>query len=469
MQLSDEKRHVQDVPDVFKGLTEKDLVIVYNLGKIRKLNPGEVFIRAGDIDQTAYVILAGSVKIEKSIDGRLMEIAVLEKNGCVGEVAFVKDARRTATAVATEATTVMVMDEQGLNALPPSIKSVIFRNLGELAGKRIIELDAMVTELSKRNNYLVSYMKDIRIGNSALYENAEMIRHLIKSFPRLPMYVTKLTELLLDENASASEIITYAKTDPSLVGTVLKTANSPFYNLPGKVGDFQHAVLLLGFNQIYQIIMDNGIKNIMPREPEFLQLQFHSLIISVLGFEIAKLCGMKKPLIANTLGILHGIGESIILLLKKDYHGMGILLDLMDDAKLGALILREWNLPESICLGIEYHYYPEFAPPEEVPATCRDMAAILYLAHLCFDCLEGKDEKATRSTYLPDYMRLLHLCDETDNRVSSLLARIISSLQKKIEFMPEVVRNFLCKNGRIKPAGTGVEVGTQAALRSKSG
>ncbi len=458
MQVSDGKRHVQDVPDVFKGLTEKDLVIVYNVGNIRTLKPGEVFIEEGDTDQTVYVILSGFVKIERSIDGRPVEIAALKKHGCVGEIAFVKDAKRTATAVATETTTVMALNEQGLNTLPLSIKSVIFRNLGELAGRRIIELDAKVTDLSKRNNYLVSYMKDLRVGNSAVYEKAEMVRHVLKSFPRLPMYVTKLTELLLEENASTDEIIEYAKTDPSLVGVVLKTANSPFYNLPGKVGDFQHAVLLLGFNQIYQIIMDNGIKNIMPREPEFLQLQFHSLVISVLGFEIAQLCGLKKPLVANTLGILHGIGESIILLLKKDYHGMSILLDLLDDAKLGALILREWNLPESICLAIEYHYYPEFAPPEEVPAACRDMAAILHLAHLCFDRLAGKDEKTARSAFLPDYMRLLPVCNESDNGVSSLLDRVVPSLQKKIEFIPEVVRNFLLKSGRIKQAGTGGEV-----------
>jgi HD-like signal output (HDOD) protein len=453
MQASKDRGHVQDAPDVFRGLTEKDLVSVYNIGKIRKLNPGEVFIREGDTDRTVYVVLEGSVRIEKKVGNLTEEIAILPRSSCVGEIAFARDARRTASASAVDPVTVMALDEQGFNTLAPAIRSVIFRNLGELAVSRAGELDVKVSELSGRNKYLIAYLKDRFTGNNSSYEKSDMIRQVLKGFPRLPMYATKLTELLLDDRTSTEEVIECARTDPSLVGIVLKTANSPFYNLPGKVSDFQHAILLLGFNQIYQVILDNGIKNIMPRKPEFNELQFHSLLVSVMSFELGLLCGMKKPLITNTLGILHGIGKSIILLLKEDYPGMGVLLDMLDDARLGALLMREWKLPEGICLGIEYHYYPEFVPPEEIPLECREGAAILHLAHLCVDRFAGNRQKEAHSPFMSDYMRLLGLWGGAGDGVSQLVDRMVPSLQKKMDLMPEAVRTFLARSGLIRPSG----------------
>lgn len=458
MQAPEDGRHVSDTPEVFTGLAEKDLASVYGLGKIRKLKPGEVFIREGETDRTVYVVLEGSVRIEKKVGDLSKEIAILPRSSCVGEIAFAKVARRTASVSAVGAVTVMALDEQGINALAPAIRSVIFRNLGELAVSRASELDDKVSELSGRNKYLISYLKDRLTANRSLYEKSDMIGQVLKGYPRLPMYATKLTELLLDDNTSTDEIIEYAKTDPSLVGVVLKTANSPFYNLPGKVADFQHAILLLGFNQIYQVIMDKGLRNIMPGKPEFMQLQFHSLMVSVMGFELGLLCGMKKPLVTNTLGILHGIGKSVILLLKEDYHGMGALLDMLDDARLGALLLREWKLPEGICLGIEHHYYPEFAPPEEIPIEGREGAAILHLAHLCVDRLAEGDKAVARSPFMSDYMRLLGLGDGAGEGATALVRQMAPSLQKKMDLMPEAVRAFLLRGGLRGPAGEGTAV-----------
>ncbi len=170
MQGSDEIGYIKTVSDVFKGLTEKDLIDIYSIVKTRKIDPGEVFIREGDKDQTVYVILTGCVKIEKNIDGRPMEIAVLKKNSCVGEIAFAKDVSRTATAIATEPTTIMFLDKLVFNAIPPQIKSVLVRNLGELADWRVDDLDAKVTDLSMRSNNLDSYMEGLRVGNSGLHE-----------------------------------------------------------------------------------------------------------------------------------------------------------------------------------------------------------------------------------------------------------------------------------------------------------
>ncbi|MCK7510403.1 MAG: HDOD domain-containing protein [Desulfobacterales bacterium] len=111
------------------------------------------------------------------------------------------------------------------------------------------------------------------IERTSEYERSELIQGIIRNFPRLPSHVNELAMMLFDEKVAITDVVEHAKHDSALVGLVLKTVNSAYYNLQNKISDFHHAVLLLGFNQIYQILIDNSIKNIMPSSPEFHELQ----------------------------------------------------------------------------------------------------------------------------------------------------------------------------------------------------
>lgn len=427
-------------PAIFNGLSEKDLVPVYTIGKIKKLKSGEVLIKEGDSDHTVYVILDGSLKIVKEVRGKPEEITRLSRGDCMGEIAFARDTKRTASAVALENSNVMALDEFGLNALPHQTRSVIYKNLNDLAAKRIEALSADLDSLSEKNRYLTSRIRTSLKERNARYSGSEMIMNILKSFPRLPMYATRLTAMLLEKNVSTNEIVEYAKTDPSLVSVVLKTANSPYYNMAKNVADFQHAVLLLGFNQIYQIIVDNGIFNIMPDTGEFRELRTHSLLISTIGFEAALACNLNNPLLMNTLGMLHDIGKSVILLLKKDYPNIAVLLDMLDHEKIGSLLMKEWSLPESVHLAMEYQHYPEFAPPEEIPAEHRKSAALLHISHICSDCLQGRGGETTHTPFLEEYMHVLNFKGSPAELTDS---RIVPALNKKLSSLPSPVRNIL--------------------------
>lgn len=382
------------------------------------------------------------MSIVKTIGSKTKEIARVSTGDCVGEIAFTKDTKRTASAIAIEHSTIMALEEKGLSALPAQIRSVIYKNMIELAAQRIDNMGAHLKEVSDRNKYLTLYFRDILKTHNERYGDSEMIQNILKSFPRMPIYTTRLTAMLFDETISINDVIEFAKTDPSLVSVVLKAANSPYYNLPGKVGDFQHAILLLGFHQIYQIVIDNGIMNIMPGTPEFHKLRLHCILIAVLCFEIALICNMNRPLTMNTLGLLHDIGKSIVLLLKKDYHNLSVLLDMLDDAKIGSLLLKEWNLPDAICMSMEYQRFPEFAPPEEILPEYQKAVAVLHVAHQCCEYLTGKDQNKQPSEFLKEYMQVLTLpmtiSELADNH-------IVPSLHKKANSLPEDIRNMLLK------------------------
>jgi len=196
-------------------------------------------------------------------------------------------------------------------------------------------------------------------------------------------------------------------------------------------------------------VVDKGIRSTMPDTPEFKELQYHSIMVSVIGFEIAKLCSLDKPVMLSTIGLLHDIGKSVIFLLKSRHQNLTMLINLLDYAKIGSLLMQEWNIPDIICKSVEYQKFPEFYPPEEMPAEYRKNIAILYLAHLCYEHLKGKDGKDLPLLFLDEYIKLLGF---TESSVAELLKnQIMPSLYHKMSTYPEDVKQFLAKYQRNVP------------------
>jgi len=116
---------------------------------------------------------------------------------------------------------------------------------------------------------------------------------------------------------------------------------------------------------------------------------------------------------------------------------------MLDQAKLGSLLLREWNIPEVVCRSLEYQSYPEWLPPEKVPEEHRDHVTALYIAHLCYDYLAGKKEEDLPTTFLTDYMDVLKRPERT---VSEFMEKmVLPALKKKQRTFPEDVRDFIAK------------------------
>ena len=432
------------VPLVLRGLTERELSSLYELATIRKINAGEVLFREGDVDTSLWFIVEGSLRIEKRLNGQTRELAVLLQGNSVEEINPRRNQRRTATATAVEPSTLMELEELSLNALSSRIESSIYRNLIERIGDHLGNLIEKERELQDKNKCLVSYLRDYHRSKNDDYARSEIIQRIIKGFPRLPMHSSQLAARLLDENVSTGEVVDLIRFDPSLVSIVLKTVNSAYYNLQRKVSDIQRAVLLLGFNQVYQVIMSEGLRSIMPDGPEFQELLFHSVLVSLLSFEIAQICHLKRGERHGTIGLLHDIGKSIILLLKREYPKLKGIVDIVGHSRIGSLLLKEWNIPEVICTTLEYQGYPEFSPPEEIPEERRENVAVLYLAHLCEGYLQGKWKGDSSSPFHREYLGLLNLSDMPMQEFAR--GKILPSMTKKLNTFPENVRRFLVES-----------------------
>ena len=73
------EQHVQ-----FNGLSEKEIHTLYSLATIKKLQPGDILIKAGDIDQTIYLILNGKIRIMEVAERQAKEAVFLHKGDWFG-------------------------------------------------------------------------------------------------------------------------------------------------------------------------------------------------------------------------------------------------------------------------------------------------------------------------------------------------------------------------------------------------
>ncbi|MEW5724698.1 MAG: HDOD domain-containing protein [Thermodesulfobacteriota bacterium] len=428
-------------PLCFEGLEDKELGALYSRAAIKRLKRGEHLIREGEEDQTAYVILDGVIGVYKDLGGGVEEIAVLGEGDWLGEIAFTRRIKRTASAQAKTPSSVMAIDQTTLEALEPKTQLFFYRTLNDLAAQRVAELSARETELAGRNQQLIEYISSSRSKERQDYGASEMIRGIVAKVPRLPAFAADMAAKLLGEDVTPAEVAEMVKEDPALSALVLKTVNSPYYGFSKMVSDIHHAVVLLGFNEIYQLVLAEGVRRTMPAAPVFRDLHTHSVAMSHLAFALAQSAGTGKPAEAATIALLHDIGLCVIQLLKDKNPRLAPLIEALDSAQLGALLLRTWNLPEEVCRTVEYRFHPEFAPPDRVPAAVRTNTALLYLAHLAHDVLKGVPEKDLPRTFLSDYARVVGW--ELDSAEAMIQLKLLPVLGKKINTVPAAFRRLL--------------------------
>ncbi len=95
----------------------------------RSYKVGETVFREGEAGSTAYIIQAGAIDIVREVDGKPKVLASIGAGGVFGEMALVDDKPRMATAVCSEAATIITitknMYEMKLRKTDPFIRGLL--------------------------------------------------------------------------------------------------------------------------------------------------------------------------------------------------------------------------------------------------------------------------------------------------------------------------------------------------------
>ena len=422
-------------PAVFMHLGEHDLSQIYHAASIKHFQSNDFIIKEGEECKYLYIILDGNVKLT---DRNNIYNSYLHDGDFFGEIKFREKFLNIYSAIATKHSVVMEINHNIVSHLPEKVQLIIYQQLNHLSLNDIYRISSNIDEINKKNIELTSYIHNMR-SQTDIFITSDVFQNIIKNIPKLPRCAGNLSSQLMDDSVSVKEVTEAVQREPALAAALLKAVNSAYYGLQEKVASLHHAILYLGFNNVYQIIVENSIKNILPQNEEYETIRLHSYIISLIASEVSAYCKKSKPLVNSTIGILHDLGKIVTLLLKKRYPSIKEMIDMADDSKIGSCLLRAWEFPENIINIIEHQYDPEFSHPEIINEEYRYEIAILYVAHVFYDMLTGESTMST--IFIDDYMATLGMqqidCKEFYQQ------RIVPALLKNRQRLPDKINGLL--------------------------
>jgi putative nucleotidyltransferase with HDIG domain len=264
------------------------------------------------------------------------------------------------------------------------------------------------------------------------------IDKIINSIDNISPLVTDLSSKLSDPDINPKDISKLIITDQGLTSFILKRVNSPFYGLAQKVENIFNAIVLLGYNEIYRIVMEERTRKIgiKPDKTEWV----HANLTSTIAAYVASTSRLNVPSgIMVTLGMLHDIAKTIMQQslpkpekefsndprkrLKQEIEYYGI-----DHATLGGVLAKRWNMPQRIVQCIEKHHWPMFWPLREIGQSNPEI--IKEIAILCISDIAARNftKEITGSYIGDDYYRYV----KKSPKVESILTPEITKDLKRI-------------------------------------
>jgi HD-like signal output (HDOD) protein len=173
--------------------------------------------------------------------------------------------------------------------------------------------------------------------------------------------------------------------DQGLSTKILSIANSPLYGLTRKVSTIDFAILIIGYQDIKNIVvaltMVDSFKNKSDKYLDQNAFWAHSMLAGTGAKRIAEDLGFRIGSEAFVAGLLHDLGLPVMhkflknefeLIVNEFSENQTPILDAekkhlgMDHQEIGHFLANKWSLPEHLSNSIRYHHKPSTAPEIDV-------------------------------------------------------------------------------------------------------
>lgn len=247
----------------------------------------------------------------------------------------------------------------------------------------------------------------------------------VDNFPALPATVNKVMTLTGDPESTAQDLMRAILPDQSMCATILKIANSAFFGIPRQVATMEKAVVVLGFNEIRNIVLGKAVFT------SFQKLQKQNKESTDLFWEHSFTCGLAAKIIAEHLhypaselfiaGLIHDIGKlAMLMTFPQDYM---LLFELAEPHRfrtvsheydqystshdeIGMRILKRWLFPEKLLMATGFHHHPEHAPSDKMFPIIVQLADMLSLMHCSPDRPKSADVVTIFENFIPENKEL---------------------------------------------------------------
>ena len=208
--------------------------------------------------------------------------------------------------------------------------------------------------------------------------------------PTLPIIYTKLSNILASPDVTVLMISNIIAEDNVIAGKVLRLANSSFYGFSRKIGSLQHAVVILGLNEIRNLVLTTSVIDAFKdlKSDNAFQIQKfweHSLACATASRVLAEAARLTNPEEVFAGGLLHDIGKLIYafffpeeferIVAEVEDHQLPLIeaeekILGLSHAKIGTELAAKWHLPPPIVEMIQHHQ------PEDTTKYKKEVMAV---------------------------------------------------------------------------------------------
>lgn len=241
----------------------------------------------------------------------------------------------------------------------------------------------------------------------------EFLYQELKKVPLPSGAAMRLSEMLRDPFVDSKEVAALASSDPVVSARLLAVVNSAYFRPASgkKVNSIHRAILLLGFNQVrnllFQLVLEHAVNRYSPlSKEEIRKIWLHSAAVSVAAGELAKR-QEEHPGLVLTAGLMHDIGKFFLPFFKLEDEGSFLAHEMEEDtppllreenqtgfnhALIGGVLCYVWRLPKEIMQAVSYHHFGHFDRLKSLSLRMRRVITTVAVADYICHLLRYADE-----------------------------------------------------------------------------
>jgi len=277
----------------------------------------------------------------------------------------------------------------------------------------------------------------------------------IDNLPVLPPVAIKIMERTKDPEFNIDELIDLIMMDQVLTAKMVRIVNSVYFGLGRRIDSLREALVYLGSKEIKNVVLTTTLVNNFSNSrnakifKSFWEYSFATAVVSKL---LAKSINYKDPERAYLAGLLHDIGEIILIFnfpdeflkviqlvesTNKNFEEAEKEILGISHTDFGPWLLEQWNYFGEIAHVVSRHHKPETAIYE------RHLVAIVHLAGLYCQNNDlgfgGNDNVSSelKMAYSWEILKNDISPDETFN-----ISTHIANLDENLNDIKEIVKNI---------------------------
>ena len=323
----------------------------------------------------------------------------------------------------------------------------LFRKAKALGAAQIFTKPFNQNVLSRVLAELFPITKDQERSNDSInYNEIRLKLESIGTLAPLPALAKKIMEILRDPNSSAQDLAEEIKKDQSITVKILKIVNSAYYGFHREIGNVDHAIVVLGFDEVMNIAQavclmrafETESSDVFDRE----KFWVHSLGTAYVARALSRRTKDVASKDAFVIGLLHDFGKVILnqhfreafqemivtaASQQRPLHQVCREFAGIDHSEIGGMVAEDWNLPVPLVRAIRYHHYPGKVDKNE---------AEIHLAHMAnvFCHQYGIGSSGNTVPDEPDYISLMSLGIEDEK---------LDEVWDSLEIDPQQMRSIL--------------------------